>query len=997
MSRISSSITVWSILFFCAVGLCAEPNIVNTKPNKFLVTKWTTEQRLPQNTVTSIVQSRDGYIWVGTFGGLARFDGVRFKLFDTANTPEMRISRILSLHEDRFQKLWIGTETGDIYYLEKGQFNVFSYGDSIRGAVWGIESDGTNSIYFSSDSGLERFSMSEEGHSKPDSGVLMSAGEGFGLYKHPDGSVWTRIQGKIYRIEGDRLVHQSDSYPELGINVSKIDFTATGDIVVGEPQRLRVCSKHNCRDILPLDETRHNGGFAINTIDDSILLQQADELIEINGGSIVRYDLSGFVRSGSRVMMKDAEGNLWLATQADGLVKLTPRSIGLMSDLLGEELENIYAIVEGPDRSIWIGGRRLFRVKNGAVTEYSKTASGPFPVVKALAFDTNQTLWVGGTVGLYEFRENVLHPVNGFENEQLHALTFDSHNYLWIGGSNGLWKYFNGASVHYTKSDLLPSNSVHRIFESKDGAIWVGTMGGVSQIVGDHAVKYTSVQGLSANYVRDIVEDVDGAMWFGTYGGGLDRLRNGRFSAVTGQDGLPNNYISRVIVADDGRFWILSNLGVFVAGLQELNRVADGTSTLLSGATYGLNDGLPSSEANGGHQNAGALGSDGRLWFPMLRDIAIIDPAKLVDANPIVFIESASTITQAGRMELLRESETQGITIDSGVRNLEIEFTGLGFAKPDAMAFRYKLEGLDSEWTYAGQRRKAFYPYLPAGTYTFNVVAVSHSGTLSKLPATLVVNVAEKFWETSLFWLLVAAIIACIVLVILGFRIRQLELRRSQQLEFSRQLINANEAERTRIAKDLHDGLGQHLLLIKNWASMALSGVQDSAATDTDSYLEKISETASVSLDETRSIVQDLGNQSLRRFGLTEAIESMADQVQDATGVIIERSIQNIDGLLSPESELSVYRIVQECFNNVIKHSESPRANIEIIKNTGSISIAVEDYGKGIASDDMPDPQSVGLGFGFRTISGRLGLIGGKVSIDSIPDIGTKVRVEIPI
>ncbi|MGD9589559.1 MAG: two-component regulator propeller domain-containing protein [Pyrinomonadaceae bacterium] len=999
MQSISGSIALIIILFLVSV-ICAraEPKIETMRANEYLVKQWTTEHGLPQNTVTSIIQTKDGYLWLGTFGGLARFDGVRFTIFDAINTPVMRSGRIVSLFEDASARLWIGTETGDIYYREDGEFRVFSYGESLRGPVWGIIAD-DDVIYFSSDRGLERFSLGEDGVPKTDSGVLVSGEPNFGLFKHPDGSVWTRIEGIVYRVDRDRLVHQSDRYPELGNEVFKIGFTENGDMAVGEPDVLRVCSTKECRDLTKLDESRHGGGFAIATRGGSILLQQVDELLEYNGSSMRRYDLSGIVRSGSRTMLYDSEGNLWLATQADGLVKLTPRRIGLLSDIKGEELENIYTLLEGPDKSIWIGGRELFRVQNNSVTTYSKRKGGPFPIVRTLAFDGSGGLWVGGTTGLYVLRDEVLEPVPGFEQEGLHAITFDSNGDLWIGGVNGLWKYTpaSGKSVHFTQADLLPSNSVHRIFESRDGSIWIGTIGGLSRISGDRSVIFTSKDGLSGDYVREIVEDVDGAMWFGTYGGGLTRLKDGRFSTVARDNGLPNNYIARVIVDANGRFWILSNFGVFVVSRDQLNRVADGHASVLSGANYGPSDGVPSSEANGGHQYAGILASDGRLWFPMLRDVPIIDPARFAATPPKVLIERAYTLTGTERVDLIEHGllPESGITVEDGVRNLEVEFTGLNFTKPEAIRFHYKLEGLEDAWHDAGQRRTVFYPYLPAGSYTLIVTATSASGMSSEAPATLRITVEKRFWETTLFQALVALLFAGLLVGIVWIWIRRVEQGRAREREFTIQLINSNEAERTRIAKELHDSLGQHLLLIKNWSSMARSRVNDTPSTQR--FLERISETASASLDETRAIVQDLGPQTLRRFGLTEAIEYAADHVQDATGIILERKLEKIDGLLPPDKELSIYRIVQECLNNVIKHSESPRAKIEIARKGYAVLIQIEDYGKGIEAGKLPGPEGQSSGFGFHAIFGRVHLMGGKVTVDSVPGQGTKVGIELPI
>jgi signal transduction histidine kinase len=451
-----------------------------------------------------------------------------------------------------------------------------------------------------------------------------------------------------------------------------------------------------------------------------------------------------------------------------------------------------------------------------------------------------------------------------------------------------------------------------------------------------------------------------------------------------------------VLIGEDGRFWMLTNLGVFAVAREELNRIADGGMGPLIGSLYGVADGMPSSEANGGNQYAGTKASDGKLWFPMLRDVVIIDPNRVSRIPPRVFIERASSLTADNQNTSAAQADLlAGVTIANDARNLQIEYTGLSFSKPAAIRFLYKLDGLDHDWTDAGDRRTAFYPYLPAGNYTFLVRVVSGDGVWSESAAGLRIKVAARFWETVTFRILVALGLVAIGALIYRLRVRQLEAHHERQRDFARRLIDAHETERMRLAKDLHDGLGQQLLLIKNFASLGLS--RKSVAGSSDSYFEKISGAASDSIEETRAIVNELGPQNLRRFGLTEAIANMAHDVEAASGVTFEKHIANIDDLLSQESELSVFRVVQECLNNVVKHSQSSRAQINVNQVGRRIKIAVRDFGAGFSTDDVLGRRTGRAGFGFQSISERVDLLGGKVDITSKPGQGTCVAIEIAI
>lgn len=373
----------------------------------------------------------------------------------------------------------------------------------------------------------------------------------------------------------------------------------------------------------------------------------------------------------------------------------------------------------------------------------------------------------------------------------------------------------------------------------------------------------------------------------------------------------------------------------------------------------------------------------------MIDDLVSIDPKKIATVSPRVVIENAfSRIGKQTEINVpLSYDTSKQLEIGEGVRNLEIEYAGLSFTNPEALRYVYKLEGLDTDWIDAGNRRTAFYPYLPPGTYHFVVRALSANGVWSET-ASMQVRVAEYFWESRWFASMVFIVVAGLLGLVFWNRLRHLRERQERRAEFARQIIFASEQERRRIATDLHDGLSQNLLLVKNWARLAI----EKATSDNEAsfeYMDRINSLAAESINETRTIIENLVPQNLHRLGLTEAIINITEQVQDAFGVFFEKDVENIDGLLDDESELSVYRMTQECVNNIIKHSESPRGSILIRKDAKVIVVRVSDFGIGIRSNGS-------RGSGLRNLEERAELLGGSIEIDSRIDEGTKITIRVP-
>ena len=408
-------------------------------------------------------------------------------------------------------------------------------------------------------------------------------------------------------------------------------------------------------------------------------------------------------------------------------------------------------------------------------------------------------------------------------------------------------------------------------------------------------------------------------------------------------------------------------------------------------------------ECNGGRSPAGIRAQDGRLWFPTQDGVAVIDPREMTvnSQPPPVVIENVridNVDVGFGDSDLGANEDRSNIPnpnsqieIAPSQQNFEINYTALSFINSENLRFKYKLEGLDDKWIDAATRRQAYFSHVPPGEYTFRVIAANSDNVWNETGAALKIVVLPAFYRS--WWFSVAAALAVAALVFLLFRlrIRQLGKKHAVELAFSRRLIDSQEQERKRFAAEMHDGLGQSLVIIKNRARLSLKQPdQKEALLD---HLENISETASQAIHEAKEIAFNLRPHLLDRLGLTKAIESMIEKVFSASEIECEMDVDNIDGVLENNSEILLYRIVQECANNIVKHSQADRAALRIERSRHSLSVTIFDNGCGFDTANQTDLSK--RSFGLVGIAERTRLLGGKLNIESRIGDGTIVTVVI--
>ncbi|HWK08819.1 MAG TPA: two-component regulator propeller domain-containing protein, partial [Vicinamibacterales bacterium] len=693
--------------------------------------------------------------------------------------------------------------------------------------------------------------------------------------------------------------------------------------------------------------------------------------------------------------IEDREGTVWIATQSHGLVRGRLRAVEMYRHPGGANANFIYPILQDRSGDVWVssGFEGLTRLHDGHFETLTIDGRRQTSEISSLFEDADRSLWVGlyrgGIARVADGQLRTETSLSAQINGRVDVIHRDRTGTLWFGGATGLYQWRDGRLAHFTSREGLPFDHVKAIYEDADGALWIGGYGGLSQFKNGAFRSWTHADGLSSDRVITLQGDDQGAIWIGT-DNGLNRLKDGRITRCTRKDGLYVDTVTQILSDSRGFFWICGERGISRVRRSELDAFAEGRVGSITSTPFAPGD-SGSFECNGGMQPAGFRARDGMLWFPTSDGIAIVNPT-LVPLNenpPPVVIESC---------RLDRESVDcrNELRIEPRQEVVEIAYAGLSFNDPEQMRFRYKLQGLDRDWVEAGDRRTAYYSHLPPGHYTFAVMGANSDGVWNETGAHLAITVIPPFWRTWWFRVLVGLSFVmaggALVAGLWTFRIAQL--RRTAELRdgFARQMISAQEAERARIAGELHDSLGQHLVIIRNWSQLGARLLEPQAPAREE--LDLIATTASQAIAEVREIAYDLGPYHLDRIGLAAALGDMLRRAAEASSMRVTTDLESHDGALSRDTEMNLYRIAQEALNNVMKHAQAKTVAVSLKHEGARIRLTIADDGVGFAPDPPAHARDgEGRGFGLTSIAERVRLLRGTLSIRSSPGQGTTVDV----
>lgn len=720
--------------------------------DRFSYETWQTSDGLPQNSVHAIVQTRDGYLWMGTQEGLVRFDGVRFVVFRRTTTPQMRSDHVTALCETRDGTLWAGTFGGGLVSVKDGRFKGYSTADGLTNdTVVGLAEDRAGALWIATQggglakldtTGFTAYSIGDGLGSATTSSVVIDA----------SGTVWAGTAGGVSRLDGGRFVTYTSRDGLAGDSVTALAADAAGVVWIGTTRGLtrwrgRAPDPGAATGAWPRDPVQ-----ALH-VDASGHLWAGTQagVFRLAGGRVETLTIhDGLVSNNITAIFQDREGSHWIGMDGGGVSRWRDSTFANVGAPHGLQHESAYSITGSRDGGFWVGTDMgtVFRFKNDRFTRYAVDLPLRATTVRALLEDRAGYLWIGTEQQLTRCRDGrcaVFDASHGLPAFTVRALFEDRDGRLWVGTDGGGLSRLDGDRlVTYTTKDGLAGNRVRAIVHAADGGIWIGCYGGLNHFKDGLFRTYTKANGLSHDFVRALHEDADGVLWIGTYGGGLNRLKDGRFSAYTTADGLYSDAMFQVLDDGLGYLWVSSNTGVFRVGKAQIEALAAGRVATISSTAYDETDGMKSRECNGGNP-AGWRDRDGRLWFPTLRGVATVAPGDLRENRlpPPVVVEEVAV---DGRRIAAGEH------LPPGSRRFEFRYTGLSFVAQSRMRFEHQLEGFDQDWVDAGTQRSAVYTNIPPGTYRFAVKAVSGDGVPSVASASIRFVLRPYFYQTWAFY-----------------------------------------------------------------------------------------------------------------------------------------------------------------------------------------------------------------------------------------------------
>jgi PAS domain S-box-containing protein len=769
-----------------AAGLLASlfiaPVHAQSHPTQYVGTVWQTEQGLPVNSVGAIVQDHEGYLWVATTGGLARFDGVHFRVYGGDDFPSLQSSRFQSLHVSRSGELWIGTRNGGLIrlhggivatYLERDGLpsrNVRSIREDAEGKLWINTINGVaccaggklqaytayrgkavaefflqardGSMWFRSATDVVRFGAD---------GSMATLADGFMVEEARDGSVWVAFQHQSRLVRYHQGVFSDVPLPAAGVRQWAAADRWQGVAMVGDPRQA----------VLAM----------VTDTDDELLLLTPAGLVRAVDGRLSPPEslpLPANIRDVPKVLslMVDREGNRWVGTVGRGLLRFRRAPLTAYGKNEGLTDSPFRAVFQDRDGRIWLGGDAGVYWFDG----HQFHLVPGLAEIGTIAQTKDGDLWFGGSGAVYRWRSGVLTRFR-IASPGVFQILQDREGTLWIVAPTyeQMWRLFRFREGEFEQID---ADVVH-MAEDRGGGLWLGGVNppALRFVRGGKTVRYDRSHGMPPNGVHSFFQEPSGALWFST-ATGLYRLRDGRIGAITARNGLSTE-VTSILDDDMGNLWLPSEQGIFRLSLKEVNDVADGKISSVPPISYGVAEGMKASECNGGIPGA-CKGRDGRLWFPTMRGVVAIDP-NAVNGPPPVVLEEA----WAKKVKLGRDSPT---SVPAGSDTFDFTFTALDLSAPERQRFKYRLEPFDKDWVDAGTRRTAHYTNMPPGEYSFQVIAANSSGIWNDRGAGARFVLRPYFYQTNWFYALCAIGFLALLWAAYQLRVRRLQ-RAYKQLQ----------------------------------------------------------------------------------------------------------------------------------------------------------------------------------------------------------------------
>ncbi|HTB81296.1 MAG TPA: two-component regulator propeller domain-containing protein [Opitutaceae bacterium] len=963
-----------------AVASAQSADISNTgSPGQYAFDSFGMELGLPQTNVTAALQTRDGYLWVGTEGGLARFDGVRFVTFRKSNTPAFVDHSVNCLYEDRAGNLWIGMEKGLIRY-RKGVFERMGFENT---AVTAVVEDSAGRIWIgTTGGGLNswqdgQFTRYDQDPAMPSRSVrclfIDSAGRLWIGFKNGNGVVCGE-NGKFRYYDGDGRIDR-DTFAICELPQGTMWFANSHGVYRLKDNVLARFTKASGLVSIQVSDIQpaRNGGLWV--IDGA--LQRITDLDQFSGETITDIPSRNI-----RNVFEDNEGSMWLSAMAHGLIRMRHtqyRNTTVFGDLAANVVKSV---TQDSDGNTWLavqdGGVVRIAV-DGTIKRYTEEDGfiSRFPLAVFGASDG--TVWISFSAGLSAWNNGVIQSYRDLR--AVHAIYEDRRGNVWFGADDYL--LVRDKTGRFTSVELngQPIKSVQAFAEDGAGRIYFGTdTGGLCKYENGVVVSVTEKDAGPSGAVRALLVDREGRLWVGMKDAGLGVLIDGRWFSPEALADAMADHVAAIAEDDNGRLWLGTPAGVIWATKEELVAVARGELSAPKMHNASIGDDFRFNPVSSGTQPVVWKTRHNEILFATRHGLLAIDPKHVLINRtiPPVHIEDITVDGQS-------MNTADGIVVPPGAREMIINYTALSFVQPRQVLFQYKLAGYEKDWVQAQTRRTAYYHNLPPGRYVFQVKACNSDGVWNEFGDSIAIVQRPHFYQTWWFYGLVLAGVVGLGVGLnrwshrrLAFRLERLEQRQ------------AMEKERRRIAKNLHDDLGASLTEIGFFAETAR---RKATLPDSNEALGFLSERVRGLAGSLDAVVwaANPANDYLDRL-----VVYLAEMFQDFLRLSPVRCRLEVMGdfppcPLTPEARSNLFLTAREATNNIVKHSGATEAWLRMKMEGGSFLLLIEDNGCGF---DPTAPQHAERN-GLANMRSRIEELKGTFSLESSPGKGARIRIAI--
>jgi signal transduction histidine kinase/ligand-binding sensor domain-containing protein len=988
---IASRMIAFGIVLLCSTRASALNPALDV--SQYAHTAWIFREGFAQGQVTSIAQTRDGYLWLGTEFGLLRFDGIRSVPWHPPGNQRLPNSWIRSLLAAADGTLWIGTLEGLASWRD-GKLTEYPKlaGQSVNtliedreGTVWaGGYLGGIGQVRTATGT----LCAIKNGSAQCDSGAFNQwVGS---LYEDGDGTLWATAQNGLWRLRPGARKHYAMPMSAIASLQTFNEDDASGLLIADENGMRQLVDEKVVPYQLPGVPSGFKPGRALRDRDGGLWIGTLDRgLLHVHQGRTDVYTQANGL-SGDFIMrlFEDREGNIWVATK-NGLDRFRDLAVRTISANQGLPSAAPWSVLAARDGSMWVGTLDgLSRWNRGQITTYRSDSGLPDDDVGNLFEDRDGRLWVSTLRGVAYLENGRFVAVRELPAGRTSSIVADGAGDIWIiNDDHGLYR-LRGATVMEqipwaTLKVEKPATAL--VPDPSRGGFWLGLQGRVAYVK-DGAIRasYEAADGLAKGRVNNLRFDGNGALWVAMESG-LSHVKDGRVVTLNSRNGLPCDAVHWSMEDDDHSVWIYMPCGLVRIAAKELNAAVADPTRRIQATLFDSSDGVGLRVRPALYRPQVAKTADGSLWFLPGDGVSVLDPRHL----------SINTLPPSVQIEQViadRETYTaaSGFRLPPLVRDLEIDYTALSFVAPEKNRFRVKLEGRDPDWQDVGSRRQASYSDLAPGAYRFRVAAANNSGVWNEEGAFLDFSIAAAYYQTT--WFRAASVVTVLTLLCGWYQLHVRRLTRDFNLR-----LDERVNERTRIARELHDTLLQSFqgLMLRFQSARDLLPTEPAKAVEA---LDGALDRADQAIVEGRDAIQNLRSSTVVSNELAQEITTLAAELNDGNGrkgaTTFSMSVEGSPRDLHPIVRDDIHRIAREALRNAFRHSQADRIEAEVTYGSRELRLRIRDDGKGIKPQHLSEGRA--SHWGLTSMRERAVQIGAQLSLWSEVGAGTEVELRIP-